>query len=419
MDKCVVRQAIKDQNKGAVIGYELMIQEDNDSFYNSSSDSVAANTMVAFLSENSNRIFKEKATFMTFTPSLLFRNTPKIFDKDKIIIQIEDNIIIHPMAAILIRKYREEGYRFAINDFQFTPKYFSMLEYVDYIKVNIGRKELDDQQKRSMANVVDMAHGFGKQAIATGVNTKEVYELAKMLNVDYVEGNYISEAMITKMSKLDYLQGNLYQLIMEVTKDEPDIETLEMIISRDASLTYGLLKMANSAYFAAHQETASIRQAIVRVGISQLKQWVYLLSFKDEGTDEAMAELLKQSLMRANFASALVRTLKKFPIKFSDAYLMGMFSTMEYMIDAPMEEILKEIPIVEEVKKALTEREGEAGKLYELILSYEKAEWSEIARLSKELGLQTNVMAQIYMECVEDVNDIWVNIVHMKDGIEE
>lgn len=419
MDKCVVRQAIKDQKKGAVIGYELMIQEDNDSFYNSSSDSVAANTMVAFLSENSNRIFKEKATFMTFTPSLLFRNTPKIFDKDKVIIQIEDNIIIHPMAAILIRKYREDGYRFAINDFQFTPKYFSLLEYVDYIKVDIGGKELDDQQKRSMANVVDMAHGFGKQAIATSVNTKEVYELAKMLNVDYVEGNYISEAMITKMSKLEYLQGNLYQLIMEVTKDEPDIEALEAIISRDASLTYGLLKMANSAYFAVHQETASIRQAIVRVGISQLKQWVYLLSFKDEGTDEAMAELLKQSLMRANFAAALVRTLKKFPIKFSDAYLMGMFSTMEYMIDAPMEEILQEIPIIEEVKNALTKKEGEAGKLYELILSYEKAEWSEITRLSKELGLQTNVMAQLYMECVEDVNDIWANIVHMKDGIEE
>lgn len=418
MDKCVVRQAIKDQKTGTAIGYELMVQQDDDSFYNSSSDSVAANTMIAFLSENSNRIFKEKATFMTFTPSLLFRNTPKIFDKDKVVIQIEDHIIIHPMAAILIRKYKEEGYRFAINDFQFTPKYFSMLEYVDYIKLDVDKKTMDDQKKRSLANVVDMAHGFGKKTIATGVNTKEVYEFAGTLNVDYVEGNYISDAMITKMSKLEYLQGNLYQLIMEVTKDEPDIEVLETIISRDASLTYGLLKMANSAYFAVHQETASVRQAIVRVGISQLKQWIYLLSFKNEETDAAMAELLKQSLMRANFASELVKTMKKFPISFSDAYLMGMFSTMECMIDAPMEEILKDIPVTEEVKKALTEKEGEAGKLYELILAYENAEWTEIARLSKELGLQTNVMAQLYMECVEDVNDIWVNIVHMKDDME-
>lgn len=413
MDKCVVRQAIKDREKGTVIGYELMIQEDNESFYNSGSDSMAANAMVAFLSENSNRIFKEKSTFMTFTPSLLFRNTPKIFDKDKIVIQIEDNIIIHPLAAILIRKYREEGYRFAINDFQFTPKYFSMLEYVDYIKVNVTEDREDQQRKSSLSNIVDMAHGFGKKAVATGVNTKEAFDYATDLGVDYVEGNYISEALITKTSKLEYLQGNLYQLIMEVTKDEPDIELLEQIVSRDAALTYGLLKMANSAYFAMRNETASVRQAIVRVGIKQLKQWVYLLSFNEE--EEASGEVLKQSLMRANFASVLVKTLKKFPITFSDAYLLGMFSTLEYMIDAPIEEILQDIPIVEEVKAALISKEGEAGKLYELILCYENAEWKEITRLAEELGLQTNVMAQLYMECVEEVNDIWSNIISRKE----
>ena len=137
MDSCVVRQAIKDQATDAVIGYELVIQEDRDSLYNPSSDSVAANTMVSFLSENSDRIFKDKKTFMTFTPTLLFRNTPKIFDKDKVVIQIGDNIVIHSLAAILISKYREDGYHFAINDFQFTPKYFSMLEYVDYIKLDV------------------------------------------------------------------------------------------------------------------------------------------------------------------------------------------------------------------------------------------------------------------------------------------
>ena len=50
------------------------------------------------------------------------------------------------------------------------------------------------------------------------------------------------------------MQGNLYQLIVEITKDEPDIGELEEIITRDASLTYALLKMANSPYFAVHQE---------------------------------------------------------------------------------------------------------------------------------------------------------------------
>ena len=412
MDKYVVRQIIKEQKHGEIIGAELMIQGDEESLYNSSSDSVAANTMVAFLTENSNRIFDDKITFMTFTPALLFRNTPKMFDKDKVIIQIEDSIIIHPLAAILIGKYREEGYRFAINDFQFTPKYFSMLEHVDYIKVNVAG-DLSETKRRSLANIVEMSHGFKKKFIATGVNSKAEYEFAKELEADYVEGSYIADATITKTSKIEYLQGNLYHLLIEVTKDEPDMELLEEIVSRDASLTYSLLKMANSAYFAAHHKTASIRQAIMRVGINQLKQWLYLLSFKED--EETSEELLKTSFMRANFAYSLVKKMKGFPINAADAYLMGMFSTLGYMIDATMDEILQDIPIVDEVRAALVSGEGEAGKLYELILSYEKADWKKIKEITKELGLQTNVIAQIYMECIDEVNEIWENIVDGKD----
>ena len=414
MEKCVVRQAIKDIRTDTIVGYELKIQEDMDSLYNPSTDSVAANAMVSFLSENSGAIFKDKKTFMTFTPTLLFRNTPKIFNKDKVIIQIEDNIVVHSLASIIIGKYRDEGYHFAINDFQFTPKYFSMLEYVDYIKVDISNK-MDETQRRSISNVVDMAHGFQKEFIATGVNSKEVYEYAKELQVDYVEGNYISTATLTKTSKMDFMQGNLYQLIIEITKDEPDIEVLEEIVSRDAALTYALLKMANSAYFASHRETTSVRQAMVKVGISQLKQWIYLLSFEENDEDNSSEELLKTSFMRANFASRLVKRLRKFVITNSDAYLLGMFSTLEYMIDAPMEEILLDIPIVEEVKAALVSKEGPAGRLYELILSYERAEWTEIKVIAEELGLHTNEMAQIYMECVEEVNDICDNVVGSKE----
>ncbi len=410
MDNCVVRQAIKELRTDKIIGYELMVQENEDSLYNASSDNVAANAMVAFLSENSNRIFKEKMTFMTFTPSLLFRNTPKIFDKDKIVIQIEDNIVIHSLATILISKYRAEGYCFAINDFQFTPKYFSMLEYVDYIKLDISKVE-GETQIRSVTNVVEMAHGFQKQFIATGVNSQEVYDLAQSLGVDYVEGSYISGVTTTKTSRVDFMQGNLYQLIIEITKEEPDVEVLEEIVSRDAALTYALLKMANSAYFAVRHETTSVHQALVRVGISQLKQWIYLLSFEENGQDSTSEELLKTSFMRANFSSMLVKKMRNFEINSSDAYLMGMFSTLEYMIDAPLEDILHEIPIVEAVKRGLIAKEGKVGMLYELILCYEKADWGEIKRLSGELGLHTNEMAQMYMECVEEVNDIWDNVV--------
>lgn len=268
MDKCVVRKAIKNVKADEIAGYELLFQEDDDSLYNNSEVN-AANTIATFLMDNTGKIFKDNQIFITFTPSLLFRNTAKMFDKEKIVIQIEENLIIHPLAAVMIEKHRKEGYRFAINNFQFTPKYFSMLEYMDFIRLDITGYE-ERRVKDSLANMIQMAHGFGKSCIAYNVDSKEDYDMAMSLDADYVEGQYVAEGMVTKMNKVEYLQGNLYQLIIEVTKEEPNLDELESIVSRDAALTYSLLKLANSAYFATRRRTASIHQALVTVGLNQL-----------------------------------------------------------------------------------------------------------------------------------------------------
>lgn len=409
MDKCVVRKAIKAVKAEEIAGYEMLFQEDNDSLYNNSEVN-AANTIATFLMDNTGKIFNDKQIFITFTPSLLFRNTAKMFDKDKIVIQIEENLIIHPLASVMIEKHRKEGYQFAINNFQFTPKYFSMLEYVDYIRVDVTGHE-DRKTRDSMANMIQMAHGFGKSCIAYNVETKEAYDLAVSLDVDYVEGQYVSEGMVTKMNKMEYLQGNLYQLIIEVTKEEPNLAELESIVSRDAALTYSLLKLANSAYFATRRRTASIHQALVTVGLNQLKQWVYLLSFEStQDMNPGSEEVLKLSFLRANFAARLVNYLRPIPINKSEAYMMGMFSALEYIVDATLDEILQEIPISDVVKDAMIKHEGKAGKLFDLVLSYERADWKATKTLAGELELQTNVLAQAYIDCVEEVNGIWESL---------
>ncbi|BDF35670.1 diguanylate cyclase [Lachnospiraceae bacterium] len=408
MDRCVVRQAIKETMTGNIIGYELLFQGSNDSFYDEPETS-AADMISNFLMNNSNKFVSDKIMFITFTPSLLFRNTPKMFEPDKVVIQIEDNLIIHPLARPFIKKYCELGYRFAINDFQFSQKYMEMLEYAQYIRINLSQAESTESArgKKSIENIVSMAQGTGKKCIATGVNTKEVYDYAVKLKVDYLEGNYVAKTLASKVDKVKYMQGNFFQLMVAVSEDEPDMEEIERIVSRDAGLTYAILKLVNSAYFALRRRTASIRQALVTLGITQLRQWVYMLSFDYKGKDSSSEELLKISFLRATFASELVGYIKECPISKTDAYLIGMFSTLEYMVNATEEEILEEIPVNPEVKKALVSQEGTAGMIYRLLLAYEQADWKLSKKLSESLGVPTYLLAQTYIDCVDEVNEIW------------
>lgn len=401
MSKYVVRQPIKDADRN-IFGYEILFQVKDEGLYNN--DYAVADSISNFLMQNNDKILNDRITFITFTPNLLFRNTPKIFQQKKLVIQIEDNVVVHPLAENLIQRYKKEGYELAVNDFQFASRYFSIMEYIDYIKINF--KEAGGA---SVANLVKMAKGFHKRCIASGVDTEELYRLAMDCEVDYYQGSYVAEVMTTKANKTEYLQSNFFQLVVAVTRDEPDMDEIEEIVSRDASLSYAILKMVNSVYFALRRRTSSIKQALVILGIGQLKQWVYLLSFKqDEGGSSE--ELLKASFLRANFCSELLQYIEDMPISKSEAYLMGMFSTLGYLVDAPLEELLVEIPIADEIKAALVNHEGRCGMLYDLVLSYEKADWNNISNFAEQLGIPSNVIAQIYFDCVEYVNNIWESL---------
>ena len=128
--------------------------------------------------------------------------------------------------------------------------------------------------------------------------------------------------------------------------------------------------------------------------------------------DVGAEEFLKLSFMRANFCSELMKYAQDMPVSRSEAYLMGMFSTLNYLIDAPLEEILNEVPIAEEIKAALLRKEGRCGKLYDLVLSYEAANWNKISSLAEELGIPNQVLTSVYFICMENVNMLWEQLNH-------
>ncbi len=250
-----------------------------------------------------------------------------------------------------------------------------------------------------MENIVKIGKSFGKKVIAYNVETQEAYDKAKELGCTYYQGTFVSEKMPTTVKKVNYLQSNFFLLMVAVTKDEPDIDEIENIISRDVSLTFSLLRLVNSAYFALRNKARSVKQALVILGLGQLKQWIYLLSFKQD--DGSMPdELIKISFLRATFASELLDYAQDMNISRSEAYLLGMFSTLGKLMRVPLEDALEQLPISDEIKFALLKKEGRTGSLYKLILSYEKADWKTMSSCAAELGIPQSVIAQKYLPVV-------------------
>ena len=406
--KYIVRQPIKDV-QGKILGHEILYYGENQAFSSdapagAASEFASADTIYSFLTQNSSKALKGSLNFMTFTSMLLMKKTPRLFDKSELVIQIDDNIIIHPLSMHFVNQYAKEGYRIAVNEFQFAPRYLALLDTIDYIKINIKTTS-----EAAMRNIVEIAHSMHKKCIVTNIETSQEHRQAVLLGVEALEGSYVAETLQTEVHSSAYIQSNFFRLMVAVTRDEPDVDEIERLISMDASLSFGLLKMANSVYFALRHRATTIHQAIMTLGLGQLKQWIYLLSASNTGeqTDAGTEEFLKLSFMRANFCSELMKYAQDMPISRSEAYLMGMFSTLHYLIDAPLEEILSEVPVADEIKEALLHHSGRCGKLYDLVLSYESANWDSITSLAEELGIPNQILTNVYFICVENVNMLW------------
>lgn len=399
MQTYIVKQPIHDRDNN-LSAYAVIYRENKDDATVETDDRIAANTIANILPQLSDsNFFEGKSVFLTFTEALLHQDIPSIFDPDKLVLQTEYDVLLNSDALELIKGYKKMGYCIALMEFQFNPRYISMLDEVDIIKLNMSMPSSSTESIAAIANELKI------QIVGTNIDSKEAFEYAKKLNVDFMQGQYIGTMVPEKVQSLDHLQSNFFQLMAAVTAKEPDLDKIEELISRDVTLTYTLLKLVNSAFFGFRNKIQSVHQAMVVLGVNQLRQWIYLLSFrKDENAPE---EFIKLSFMRGQFCSELFDYAKDMPIVKSEAYLLGMFSTMDYILGVPMEEALAQLAISDDIKVALLTQDGRCGTLYKMVLAYERGDWPVINDCAEELGMPTEVITEKYFECLEEINNIW------------
>ena len=115
MEPYIVKQTITNKDQKTV-GYEIMYADDQVEMWQAD-DTTAANAVETFLSSiDSENFIGGKTAYITFTRNLLVKNIPKMFDTDKLVIQIEDGLITNPMSHSLITKFKQAGYKIAVID---------------------------------------------------------------------------------------------------------------------------------------------------------------------------------------------------------------------------------------------------------------------------------------------------------------
>jgi EAL and modified HD-GYP domain-containing signal transduction protein len=80
---------------------------------------------------------------------------------------------------------------------------------------------------------------------------------------------------------------------------------------------------------------------------------------------------------------------------------MGLLSVADALLDKPMNEVLLQLPVSQEVESALCGGQNRFRDVYEILLAMERAEWQELAERAARLGQIEDILPDTYKLAIQ------------------
>ena len=150
------------------------------------------------------------------------------------------------------------------------------------------------------------------------------------------------------------------------------------MIGADTNLVYKLLTYINSVGIGLTNHVSNLRQAAVLLGFSGIRSWVTLISLQTFSEDKP-SELFTLSLLRAKFCELIAADLNRPGLTPDTGFLIGMFSLLDVLLSQPMEEVLKEVALADDLNDALLGEDNDLRRILDLVIAYEQGDWDKVA----------------------------------------
>lgn len=396
MDIYIARQPIFKKDL-SLFGYELLHRRNANNCYEGGDHSGATAELVrnSFVVLDFDNLTDGTRGFINFTQDLLEAEIPQILPKEKVVVEILESVEATDPVIEACKNLKDEGYILALDDLILDRQdqdYTPLIEMADIIKIEFPTT--DKQEQRKLLEKYKNKVKF----LAEKVETREEYKQAIELGYELFQGYFFCKPMMMKSKEVGSLNVHLIHILKELQKEEPDFSKITETMEKDLGLTYKLLKMANSIYYGATCEIKSLRQAVVRLGIIEMKRWISILLLRDFETDEN-CELIKVCLLRGKLLSLMAHDLKETQSE-TDYFFTGVLSSIDIIMDEAMETILAELALSEDVKKALLGEENQLKECLDTVLLYERLEFEEVKNKLVTIGIDFERFAERYLEAL-------------------
>jgi len=386
----LARQPIMDL-RGRVHAYELLFRAGPEAFFSGDGD-LATRTML----DNTVMFGLENLTgglpaFVNCTNESLIERMVDILPPGMTVLEILETLEPTPHLIAACRRLKEAGFRIALDDFVWKPKFEPLVQLADYIKVDFT---LADAAARE--GLRKQLTGVTVALVAEKVETQEDYQQACQEGFILFQGYYFCRPVLLKNRKVPSNRLSQIGILEALRGDSINLYKLSQLVKRDTSLTYRLLRLVNSPVCAMRQEVSSIETALLVVGEDTFRRMAMLAITSELGANQP-AEVLRMAFLRGRFCELASGLCAQ---DATEQYLLGMLSLLPAMLRIPMEQLTPELPLRDGVRKALEGACIPERILLQWLERHENGDWEACDAVVDAFGLDPRKLLAYYAEAV-------------------
>jgi EAL and modified HD-GYP domain-containing signal transduction protein len=316
-----------------------------------------------------------KPVFLNLTRAFFEQELYTALPPEQVVLEVLETIAADAAFVVAVRRARDQGYRIALDDFSWDRRSDELVELADIVKVDVLGMECAEIRRH-----VELLRRPGLEILAEKVETHECFRTCREAGYDLFQGWFYARPDLVQRRILPGDRVALLSLMSLLQSTSVDFEEVGELVERNLSLSHKLLRYVNSTLFSIPHEIESLRHACTMLGLDRVRVCVTLLLLAR--FESKPYELMLNALNRARMCQLLARSSEAAHRFFT----VGLFSMLDAYLDRPLADLLGEIPLSAEVKRAILEHTGEAGLALKAAIACERAEWQALQGAGPDPG---------------------------------
>jgi c-di-GMP-related signal transduction protein len=399
-ERFIARQPIFDKRLH-VYAYELLFRGGPQNFFQPSKNAAASVIADSITLFDLQKLTGHARAFMNVDELALRLGAPRLLPPERIVVEVLETVTPSAEIVNICRELRASGYVLALDDFVDDPKLAPLVELAAFLKVDFQLADIDARKQIALKYRNDSL-----SLLAEKVETEDELNEARELGFTFFQGYFFCKPSMIESREIPSNKLLQLQLLNAVSAQELDYAVIEDLLKREPSLLYRLLRYLNSPLLGLRAEIHSVRHALSLLGEYEFRRWVSIFTIIAMSSGKP-PELIRTALTRAYFCEDFSGAAGLGPKK-SSLFLMGLLSVTDALLDQPIADLLRALPVAQEVKTALVGGANQFRDVYDLLLAFERAEWPQLSAAAQKLGCPEDEVPTSYQAAIQKASAVTV-----------